>query len=106
MAAPGRWTPSPSLLLELLLEPLDELVLLLDEAVLSSDIVQVRVLRPRQGWLDGGTELLLVLTFHPAWQLICHLAWCALCYGGAALEAEHCEEKAFSALLTAILTGP
>ena len=40
MAAHGRWTPSPSLL-ELLLEPLDKLVLLLDEAVLSPDIIQV-----------------------------------------------------------------
>ena len=43
MAAPGRWTPSSSLLLELLFEPLDKLVLLLDEAVLSPDIIQVRV---------------------------------------------------------------
>ena len=36
-------TPSPSLLLELLFEPLDKLVLLLDEAVLSPDIIQVKV---------------------------------------------------------------
>ena len=43
MATPVRWTLSPSLLLELLFEPQDKLVLLLNEAVLSSDLIQVRV---------------------------------------------------------------
>ena len=43
MATPGRWTPSPFILLELLFEPQDKLVLLLNEAVLSSDLIQVRV---------------------------------------------------------------
>ena len=43
MAAHGRWTPNPSLLLELLFKLPDKLVLLLDEAVLSSDLIQVRV---------------------------------------------------------------
>ena len=43
MAAHGRWTPSPSFLLELQFEPPDNLVLLLDEEVLSPDLIQVRV---------------------------------------------------------------
>ena len=43
MATTGRRTPSPSLLLELLFEPQDKLVLLLNEAVLSSDLIQARV---------------------------------------------------------------
>ena len=43
MVTPMKWAPSPSLLLELLFEPQDKLVLLLNEAVLSSDLIQVRV---------------------------------------------------------------
>ncbi|XXG59771.1 hypothetical protein AAC387_Pa04g1793 [Persea americana] len=43
MATPVRWAPSPSLLLELLFEPQDKLVLLLNEAVLSSNLIQARV---------------------------------------------------------------
>ena len=53
MAAHGRWTLSPSPLLELLLEPPDELFLLLDEAVLSHDIVQERVFVFKVGLMVG-----------------------------------------------------
>ena len=41
--ASGRWTWSPSPLSELLLELTDELILLLDDKVLSPEIVQERV---------------------------------------------------------------
>ena len=53
MAAHGRWTPSPPPLLELLFEPLDELFLLVDEAVLSPDIVQDRVFVVKVGLMVG-----------------------------------------------------
>ena len=43
MAANGRWTPSPTPLLELLLESSDQLFLLLDEAIMSPDAIQGRV---------------------------------------------------------------
>ena len=43
MAANGRQTPSPTSLLELLLESSDELFLLLDEAILSPDAILNRV---------------------------------------------------------------
>ena len=43
MAANGRRTPSPTSLLELLLESFDELFLLLDEAVLSPDTILNKV---------------------------------------------------------------
>ncbi|XXG88873.1 hypothetical protein AAC387_Pa12g1020 [Persea americana] len=43
MATPMKWASSPTLLLKLLFEPLDKLVLLLNEAILSSDLIQARV---------------------------------------------------------------
>ena len=43
MAAHGRWIPSPPPLQELFLEPSDELFLLLDEAILSPDIILNKV---------------------------------------------------------------
>ena len=43
MAAHGRWTPSLPPLLELLLKPPDELLLFLNEAVLSPNIILDRV---------------------------------------------------------------
>ena len=53
MAAHGRWTPSPPPLLELLLEPPDELLLFLDEAVLSPDINLDRVFVVKVGLMVG-----------------------------------------------------
>ena len=53
MAAHRRLTRSPSPLLELLLEPSDELFLLLDEAVLSPDVVQDRVFVVEVGLMVG-----------------------------------------------------
>lgn len=43
VVAPMEWAPGPPLLLELLFEPQDKLVLLLNEAVLGSDLTQARV---------------------------------------------------------------
>ena len=53
MAAHRRWTRSPPPLLELLLEPSDELVLLLDEAVLSPNIILERAFVVKVGLMVG-----------------------------------------------------
>ena len=53
MAVNGRWILSPTHLLELLLEPSNQLFLLLDEAILSPDIILDRVFVAKVGLMVG-----------------------------------------------------
>ena len=53
MAVNGRWTPSPTPLMDLQLESSDELFMLLDEAVLSPDTILNRVFIVEVGLMVG-----------------------------------------------------
>ena len=106
MAVSGRWTWSPSPLPELLLELTDELILLLDDKVLSPEIVQERIFIVVGVGLVMGLRLgqdrslaLLGDRFFTSPGML-------LCSGGAVPMVELLDEEVLSLLSTMSLTGP